>query len=70
MSVASLRTEVKTCPNDCNGNGICNSLGHCHCNVGFAPPDCTYPGPGGSNDSGPASDPNGTPFANICFNFH
>lgn len=59
MAVASLRKEVKSCPNDCNGNGICNSMGHCHCNVGFAPPDCTYPGPGGSDDSGPASDPNG-----------
>jgi len=23
---------------DCNGQGVCNSLGHCHCNEGFAPP--------------------------------
>lgn len=59
MSVASLRTVGPTCTNDCNGNGVCNSLGHCHCKDGFAPPDCDYPGPGGSEDSGPASDPNG-----------
>lgn len=45
------------CPHDCNNNGVCNNYGHCHCTVGFAPPYCDYPGPGGSVDSGPASDP-------------
>uniref|UniRef100_A0A1B6KWF3 Peptidase M12B domain-containing protein n=1 Tax=Graphocephala atropunctata TaxID=36148 RepID=A0A1B6KWF3_9HEMI len=50
--------KVAQCPNDCNNNGVCNSRGHCHCNMGFAPPHCDYPGPGGSQDSGPASDPN------------
>lgn len=59
MSVASLRKQGPTCPHDCNGNGVCNSLGHCHCKDGFAPPYCDYPGPGGSEDSGPASDPDG-----------
>lgn len=59
MSVDSLRLGGRTCPNDCNGNGVCNSMGHCHCADGFAPPFCDYPGPGGSEDSGPASDPNG-----------
>ncbi|XP_045474100.1 disintegrin and metalloproteinase domain-containing protein 12 [Harmonia axyridis] len=58
MRVESLRKEWLTCPNDCNNNGWCNNLGHCHCKQGFAPPDCEYPGPGGSEDSGPASDPN------------
>lgn len=47
------------CENDCNGNGVCNSQGHCHCGNNFAPPDCLEPGPGGSVDSGPARDPHG-----------
>ncbi|XP_019401445.1 PREDICTED: disintegrin and metalloproteinase domain-containing protein 26A-like [Crocodylus porosus] len=38
---------------DCNGNGVCNSKGNCHCHVGWAPPDCLKPGSGGSVDSGP-----------------
>lgn len=46
------------CPENCNGNGICNSKGHCHCNLGYAPPFCNGPGPGGSKDSGPATNPN------------
>ncbi|XP_078032535.1 zinc metalloproteinase-disintegrin-like berythractivase [Augochlora pura] len=61
MSVADLRATVSggdACPNNCGGNGVCNSLGHCHCNRGFRPPDCTQPGVGGSEDSGPAQDPN------------
>ncbi|KAM5237738.1 disintegrin and metalloproteinase domain-containing protein 1a-like [Ctenodactylus gundi] len=37
----------------CHGNGVCNNLGHCHCEDGFAPPDCRDPGNGGSVDSGP-----------------
>ncbi|XP_074027845.1 disintegrin and metalloproteinase domain-containing protein meltrin isoform X1 [Leptinotarsa decemlineata] len=57
MSVSSLRKAGPSCPEDCNGNGWCNSKGHCHCKDGFAPPHCDYPGPGGSMDSGPASDP-------------
>ncbi|XP_076233751.1 disintegrin and metalloproteinase domain-containing protein meltrin [Calliopsis andreniformis] len=61
MPVADLRASVsggKACPSNCGGNGVCNSLGHCHCNRGFRPPDCTQPGVGGSEDSGPAEDPN------------
>ncbi|XP_031787102.1 uncharacterized protein LOC100118678 [Nasonia vitripennis] len=61
MAVADLRASFpggKACPNNCSGNGVCNSLGHCHCNRGFQPPDCTIPGVGGSQDSGPAEDPN------------
>ncbi|KAF2356601.1 Peptidase M12B ADAM/reprolysin [Trinorchestia longiramus] len=56
MPVASLRKEG--C--NCHGNGACNNLGHCHCALGFAPPDCVDPGYGGSIDSGPASNPNAT----------
>lgn len=61
MAVSSLRTGsvIGDCPQNCNGNGVCNSKGHCHCNPGFAPPFCDYPGTGGSEDSGPAADPNG-----------
>lgn len=47
------------CENDCNGHGVCNSEGHCHCDNNFSPPDCLEPGPGGSIDSGPARDPHG-----------
>lgn len=65
MPIADLRTITvgrNICPNNCGGNGVCNSLGHCHCNRGFRPPDCVQPGYGGSDDSGPAEDPNG----NFC----
>ncbi len=59
MSVQSLRavTLPDACPNNCNGNGICNSKGHCHCNKGYDPPDCEDWGVGGSVDSGPAENP-------------
>ncbi|XP_041985575.1 disintegrin and metalloproteinase domain-containing protein 19 [Aricia agestis] len=50
------RKEGSVCPSNCSGHGVCNSEGHCHCEVGFAPPLCAAPGPGGSYDSGPASD--------------
>ncbi|XP_059532195.1 disintegrin and metalloproteinase domain-containing protein 1a-like [Myotis daubentonii] len=36
----------------CNGRGVCNNVRHCHCEAGYAPPDCTTPGNGGSVDSG------------------
>uniref|UniRef100_A0A7G3ACA6 Putative adam metalloprotease n=1 Tax=Lutzomyia longipalpis TaxID=7200 RepID=A0A7G3ACA6_LUTLO len=59
-----------SCPDDCNGNGVCNSLGHCHCDKGFAPPFCDAPGPGGSLDSGPASNPNaGAGFTTAMYIF-
>ncbi|XP_058547661.1 LOW QUALITY PROTEIN: disintegrin and metalloproteinase domain-containing protein 1-like [Neofelis nebulosa] len=41
-------------PNEmCNGRGVCNNLRHCHCEAGYAPPDCKAAGNGGSVDSGP-----------------
>ncbi|XP_076058240.1 uncharacterized protein LOC143035271 [Oratosquilla oratoria] len=58
LPVADLK--VSPCPYSCHGNGVCNSLGHCHCHVGYAPPYCQYPGLGGSQDSGPASNPHAT----------
>ncbi|XP_007528332.2 disintegrin and metalloproteinase domain-containing protein 20-like [Erinaceus europaeus] len=38
----------------CKMNGICNNRQHCHCNLGWSPPNCYYSGDGGSVDSGPA----------------
>lgn len=59
MSVESLRAaEPHFC--DCNGHGVCNTKGNCHCDPGYAPPFCNSPGVGGSSDSGPAANPNGT----------
>ncbi|XP_053681615.1 uncharacterized protein LOC128732388 [Sabethes cyaneus] len=72
MPVESLRAQGSgvECPENCNGNGICNSEGHCHCNKGFAPPLCNSPGNGGSEDSGPASDPNaGSGFTRFLYIF-
>ncbi|XP_032592713.2 disintegrin and metalloproteinase domain-containing protein 9 [Drosophila grimshawi] len=59
LSVASVRQQGMgaTCPDDCNDNGVCNSRGHCHCDVGFGGESCSKPGHGGSVDSGPATDP-------------
>ena len=38
----------------CNGHGMCNQIGECHCDVGWAPPDCKKRGLGGSLSNGPA----------------
>lgn len=47
------------CANNCSSHGVCDNKGQCHCEVGFGPPLCDVPGPGGSLSSGPATDPNG-----------
>uniref|UniRef100_A0A8C1FHC4 ADAM metallopeptidase domain 15 n=1 Tax=Cyprinus carpio carpio TaxID=630221 RepID=A0A8C1FHC4_CYPCA len=51
---------VEECRRNCNGHGVCNSNKNCHCDEGWAPPDCRYSGTGGSVDSGPAREPKGT----------
>ncbi|XP_057553460.1 A disintegrin and metallopeptidase domain 3-like [Hippopotamus amphibius kiboko] len=38
----------------CNGHGVCNTLQNCHCDAGYAPPQCeaTPSSPGGSINDG------------------
>lgn len=55
MPVAALTIGPLSCPEGCKGHGMCNSKGHCHCDIGYAPPFCDIPGAGGSIDSGPGS---------------
>uniref|UniRef100_A0A8C4QS26 ADAM metallopeptidase domain 19b n=1 Tax=Eptatretus burgeri TaxID=7764 RepID=A0A8C4QS26_EPTBU len=42
----------KNCTKKCHGHGECNNHGNCHCQSGWAPPDCSQRGTGGSIDSG------------------
>ncbi|XP_055083610.1 disintegrin and metalloproteinase domain-containing protein 15 isoform X1 [Periophthalmus magnuspinnatus] len=45
--------RVEECRQKCHGHGVCNSNRNCHCDEGWAPPDCVSSGTGGSTDSGP-----------------
>ncbi|XP_032902308.1 disintegrin and metalloproteinase domain-containing protein 19-like [Amblyraja radiata] len=42
---------VAKCNKHCNGHGVCNNNDACHCDPGWAPPNCTTAGQGGSVDS-------------------
>ncbi|KAM8939610.1 disintegrin and metalloproteinase domain-containing protein 33-like [Pelodytes ibericus] len=48
--------EFDRCLSQCNGHGVCNSNRNCHCDSGWAPPNCDKSGEGGSIDSGPVTD--------------
>ncbi|XP_030214830.1 disintegrin and metalloproteinase domain-containing protein 15 isoform X3 [Gadus morhua] len=52
--------RVDECRGQCYGHGVCNSNMNCHCEAGWAPPDCRYAGHGGSVDSGPSRTPGST----------
>ncbi|XP_068108620.1 disintegrin and metalloproteinase domain-containing protein 15 isoform X2 [Hyperolius riggenbachi] len=53
QDVASLRAQ--SCKSKCGGHGVCNSNNNCHCDPGWAPPDCVRSGEGGSIDSKPVA---------------
>ena len=60
------KLDVIKCPN-CHGHGVCNSIGQCHCELGYDPPLCINSGPGGSVHSGPANDSKSKCFSRVKF---
>ncbi|XP_028391206.1 disintegrin and metalloproteinase domain-containing protein 9-like isoform X2 [Dendronephthya gigantea] len=54
IDIKEAYADQPECPNNCSGNGICNNLGHCHCNPGYSCPNCSERcnSTGGSIDSG------------------
>ena len=61
----------RLCSQSCNRHGICNNIGQCHCDAGWAPPNCKHriDGPGGMKPSfNNSSAPNGNSFINLVNN--
>lgn len=52
VDVSKLNYDCDT-EKSCSGHGVCNNKKHCHCDRGWAPPNCKSIGFGGSIDSGP-----------------
>lgn len=46
------RLDYDCSPEKCNFKGVCNNHRHCHCHLGWKPPNCKEEGPSGSTDSG------------------
>src|SRR5690348_6069710 len=53
-SLTEILGKIPCDPPDCNGLGVCNGNGNCHCKFGYSGKSCDRPGEGGSNDSGPS----------------
>lgn len=52
LSIESLRASGigVDCPENCNGHGICDNTGNCHCETGYAPPLCSLGSTGSANN--------------------
>lgn len=57
VAIDTIRMQDKVQMKNCNGHGVFDNNGQCHCDRGFAPPLCKSTGFGGSIYSGPASNP-------------
>ncbi|EPY81699.1 disintegrin and metalloproteinase domain-containing protein 20 [Camelus ferus] len=55
--VSMVRTSQACQPETCHMKGICDNKQQCHCNPGWAPPDCKHQSNASSNDSNLPSNP-------------
>ncbi|XP_058455349.1 disintegrin and metalloproteinase domain-containing protein 12-like [Malaya genurostris] len=54
------------CVDGCSDHGVCNSEGNCHCDEGYGGQFCEKSGLGGSVDSGPIADPDGSSHVTLA----